>query len=335
MITRFALPALLADIGGTNARFALAEDGADGFRDLGRTPTAAHPDPHAAVRDFALPRCPVRPRTAILAVAAPVTGDRIVFTNCPWVLEPRRLVAELGFETVVAVNDFEAQALALPGLGPADLVALDGGLARPDATRVVIGPGTGLGVAQLIASDGRWIPVPGEGGHASLAPDGAREEAIWHEIAKVEGRVCAEAVLSGPGLVRLHDALRAVDGLPARALDPAGVTAAAEAGDAVAREAVAVFVAALGRFAGDVALIALARGGVYLAGGIPPRLVGPLAAGGFRAAFENKPPYRALMAEIATAVVIHPLPAFVGLAAWARHPDRFAVDVARRRWSAD
>lgn len=330
----FAFPVLVADIGGTNARFAVVEADGDGFRDLGRTPTAAHSDPVAAIRDFVLPRLATPPRSAVLAVAAPIEGDVIPFTNCPWVLEPRRLVAELGLETVAAMNDFAAQALSLPVLGPADEVAIGSGRRRDGATRVVVGPGTGLGVALLVHAGGTWVPVPGEGGHVSFAPDGAREEAIWHALAEDHGRVCAETVISGGGLVRLETAIRRIDGLAPLDRDPAAVVAAADAGEPSADEALDVFVAALGRFAGDLALLALPHGGVHIAGGIPPRILPRLAAGRFRAAFEDKPPYRDLMAGFATSVMVHPAPALLGLAAWARRPDRFAFDLEGRLWTA-
>lgn len=331
-LDRFAFPVLIADIGGTNARFAVVESASSPFRDLGRTPTADHPDPLAAIRDFALPRAGRRPKTAILALAAAIEGDVIPFTNCPWVVEPKRIVAELGFEEVVAINDFEAQALALPSLAGADLEPIGGGTMRPGATMAVIGPGTGLGVAVLAHARGLWIPMPGEGGHVTLAPRGTREEAIWHEIERRHGRVSAETIIAGPGLVRLHAAMAALEGRTEPALDAARITASAEAGDALAGEALDIFVAALGRLAGDLALTVLPHGGLFIAGGIPPRILPRLRAGSFRAGFEDKAPFEDLMAGIATNVVVHPLPAFVGLAALARQPETHAVELERRRW---
>lgn len=339
LLDAFSFPVLIADIGGTNARFAVVESAVAPFRDLGRTPTADHADPIAAIEAFVSPRLDAPPRSAILAVAAPIEGETIPFTNSPWVLAPGRLREAFDLDTVVVINDFEAQALALPHLGPDDLVAIGGGTRRPGATMAVIGPGTGLGVALLIAARGAWIPVPGEGGHVDFAPRGAREEAIVHEIAATavaagaDGRVSIETMLAGPGLARVHRAIRAIDGKPALDLDPAGVTAAFAADEPDAVEALGLFATALGRVCGDVALTALPHGGVFLAGGIAPRLLSLLADGRFRAAFEDKAPYRAMMAGFSTEVVVHPLPAFVGLSAFARSPATHAVSLEGRTWT--
>ena len=337
-LDRFDFPVLIADIGGTNARFAIVEADGAPFRDLGRTATADHADPIAAIEAFVLPRLDAAPRSAILAVAAPIEGEAIAFTNNRWILEPARLRAALDLETVVVINDFEAQALALPHLGPDALVKIGGGTRRPAATMAVIGAGTGLGVGLLVHARGTWIPVPGEGGHVDFAPRGPRESAIVAAIAAAEvaagrdDRVSAETILAGPGLARVHRAILALDGAPARDLDPAGVTAAFEAGEPAAVETLGLFAAALGRVCGDVALTSLPHGGVFLAGGIPPRLLDLLADGRFRDAFEDKWPYRAMMAGFSTEVVVHPLPAFVGLAAFARAPEDHAVALDGRLW---
>ncbi|MDK9698462.1 MAG: glucokinase, partial [Siculibacillus sp.] len=274
------------------------------------------------------------PRTAILAIAAPIEGDRVRFTNSPWVLEPRGLITELGFRDVVVVNDFEAQGLALPSLGDGDVVTIGGGVAHAEATKLVVGPGTGLGVGVLVHSRGLWIPVPGEGGHVTFAPRGARERAIVDLLAQDLGRVSAEHVLNGAGLVRLHRAIRLLDDGPIEVLGPADVTAAALAGEPTAVEVMEFFATALGRFAGDMALVCLPHGGVHIAGGIPPRVLPFLTDGRFRAAFEDKAPHRATVAGLATRVIVHPVPAFLGLAAYASRPDLYAVDLDGRRWRA-
>jgi glucokinase len=232
----------------------------------------------------------------------------------------------------VTINDFEAQALALPSLAGADLVEIGSGTAREGATKAVIGPGTGLGVGVLVHSRGLWIPVPGEGGHVTLAPLDAREETIWHELTRRHGRVGGEVIVSGPGIVRLHAAITAVDGQPAPTLDAAAITAAAEAGEPRAVETLTIFVSALGRLAGDLALTTLPHGGLHIGGGIPPRILRWLTDGRFRAAFEDKAPFHDLIAGMSTRVIVHPLPAFVGLAAFARAPERYAVELERRHW---
>lgn len=331
-LSSFAFPVLLADIGGTNARFAVVDAPDAPWRDLGHTPSRDFPDPLSAIRAVALDRLTTPPRTAIFAIAAPIDGDRVPFTNSPWVFEPKRLIEEAGFDDVVVVNDFEAQALALPTLGTSDVVVLGGGTVRDGATKLVVGPGTGLGVGLLVHSRGVWIPVPGEGGHVTFAPDGDREAAIAGLIGRDVGRVTVEHMLNGAGLVRLHRAIRTLDGGEVEALVPADVTARAKAGEPTAVEVFEIFARALGRFAGDMALVALPWGGVHIAGGIPPRVLPFLTDGGFRAAFEDKEPYRPMMASFSTRVIVHPTPAFIGLAAFAVHPERYAVELAGRRW---
>lgn len=328
----FAFPVLIADIGGTNARFALVEAPGARPRDLGRTPTRAYADPVEAFRAVALAGLEATPKTAILALAAPVEGDRVVFTNSAWVIEPKRLMAVFGFDDVVVVNDFEAQGLALPTLSEDDVVRIGGGGERPAATKLVLGPGTGLGVGFLVHSRGRWIPVPGEGGHVTFAPQGAREKAIVGLIAQAVGRVTAEHVLHGAGLVRLHRAIRTLDGGEVEAIEPPDVTARAHAGEPTAVEVMGFFATALGRVAGDMALIGLPYGGVHVGGGIPPRVLPFLTDGRFRAAFEDKDPFRGLISGLSTRVVVHPVPAFVGLAAFASRPDLYTVDLDGRRW---
>lgn len=328
----FAFPVLIADIGGTNARFALVEAPGSPHRDLGRVETRHYADPIAAIAGFALAGLDPRPRSLVAAIAAPIEGDRVAFTNSPWVFEPRRVIAELGFADVVVINDFEAQGLALPGLAEADVVRIGGGGERPGATTLVVGPGTGLGVGLLVHSRGTWIPVPGEGGHVTFAPQGARETALVGHVGRAVGRVTAEHLLSGAGLVRLDAAIRAVDGLPAGPTGAAEVTDAAFAGDPVAVEVMAHFATALGRFAGDMALVSLPHGGVHIGGGIPPRILPFLVDGRFRAAFEDKAPYREMMAGFSTRVIVHPVPAFLGLAAFAGRPDLYAVKLDGRRW---
>ena len=330
----FDFPVLIADIGGTNARFALVETAGAPYRDLGQTPTDAFPDPIAAIRDMVLAGLERAPRTAVFAIAAPIEGDRVPFTNCPWVFEPKRLVAELGFTDVIVVNDFEAQGLALPSLGEADVVRIGSGHEHPAATKLVIGPGTGLGVGVLVHSRGTWIPVPGEGGHVTFPARGARETAILGLLAQDLGRVSSEQILHGAGLVRLHRAIRMLDGGPVVAIDPAGVTAAALAGEPTAVEVMEIWAEVLGRVAGDMALVCLPFGGVHVAGGIPPRVLPFLTDGRFRAAFEDKDPHQGTMAGLSTRVIVHPVPAFLGLAAFAGRPDLYAVELAGRRWRA-
>ena len=286
-------PTLIADIGGTNARFALVWPDRPELEILPAVKTAAYPSPEAAAADL-LRQCPAQPKAAVLAIAAPIAGERIQMTNGPWLIDPRRLIDGLRLGEVILINDFEAQALALPRLGPESLLAIGEGARTPDAPKLVLGPGTGLGAAALVQAGG-WRPVGGEGGHVERAPLNDRERAIWPHIERDGERVDSEQIVSGPGLLRLYRAICAADGISPVHPEPSGVVEEGLAAPGPAREALDLFAINLGRFAGDLALVFMALGGVYVAGGIALRLAPFLAKSGFRAAFEEKPPYRQLL----------------------------------------
>jgi len=328
-------PVLIADIGGTNARFAILPEADAAPMEFPTVGTADFPTLDAAIRGAILDRTAIRPASAVLAVAAPVDGDEIALTNCDWVVRPKRMLETLGLEQVLVLNDFEAQALAVVALGPGHMEKIGGGEPEARAGRVVLGPGTGLGVAGLVHCRDVWIPVPGEGGHVDIGPRGARDLAVFPHIETIGGRVSAEQVLCGRGLVNLYRAVAAADGLAPRLTTPAEITAAALAGgDPVAGEALDMFVTCLGRLAGDLALIFMSRGGVFLTGGIAQKIVPALRSGLFRAAFEDKAPHGAVLEAMPVYVITHPLAALAGLAAYAREPARFGVETAGRRWTA-
>ncbi|MBB5753888.1 glucokinase [Prosthecomicrobium pneumaticum] len=331
-------PVLIGDIGGTNARFALVPDATGPVHRFPDAKTADHATIDDAIEATVFGGSALRPRSAVLALAGPVQGDKVPLTNCPWVVEPRRMIARLGLEHVVLLNDFEALSLSLPSLEADDLVPIGGGAALPQAARVVVGPGTGLGAAALVHARGSWIPVPGEGGHVDLAPVSARDMAVWPNIDEPFGsgryrRIAGETLLCGSGLVRLYRAIVATDGAAARFDDPSEITAAAlAASDGHAEEALSLFCVHLGRLAGNLALAFMARGGVFLAGGIAARIAPFLAGSGFREAFIDKAPHRALMDRMPTSVVVHPAPALAGITAYARAPERFGVETEGRHW---
>jgi glucokinase len=306
------LRALLADIGGTNARFALLEGEAVGaplILAVADFPTVE--DAVAAALARLAPSGPVE--RAVLALAGPVVAEPVRLTNAPWEIGSAALAARFGFGRVRLVNDFLALAHALPHLAPADLRPIGGGRPAPGAPMVVLGPGTGLGVAGYFAG----LAVPTEGGHIGLAATDAREDRVVAGLRARCGRAGAEEALSGRGLANLHAVvaeLRSAD-VPAR--DAAAVVAAADACP-VAREALELFLGFLAGFAGDLALAWGARGGVFLAGGILPRLEARLDPAAFRIRFEDKVPMREWIAEVPLALVVHPAPAFLGLAALAR-----------------
>ena len=322
---------LLADIGGTHARFALA--GRDG---LPLAPsvwlTSLYGGLDEALAAFLDQQG--RPRLAGVAVCAagPVQGigaeARIAMVNCPWVVDARAVAAATGIAAPALVNDFAAVALALPHLTATDWEQIGGGHADPMAPMAALGPGTGLGVAGLVpvpepsGAVTRHLPVPGEGGHVSLAPGNEREISLLFQLMQTFGHVSAERVLCGPGLENLYAALGALDGAAEIGQPTAADIArmAADASSPVAREAVAIFTGLLGSVAGDVALTLGAKGGVYLAGGILPRWGDLFDRRLFRRRFEAKGRFRTYLEPIPVRLITRQDPALVGLAAlaWSR-----------------
>jgi glucokinase len=308
---------LLADIGGTNVRFAtLHADGRiDGFESW---LTALYPNIAEAVKAYAEvtgARLPFR--AAAVCAAGPLTGDHIDLTNCGWNISVDEIKAATGARAPILVNDFAAVAQALPVLGDEDLVQIGGGVPLANAPKVALGPGTGLGVASAVA-DGRggWIVAPGEGGHSDLAATSEREIAIVYHLIREHGHVSVERVLSGPGLETLYLAIASLDGLKLNAKPIAHDIATAARGgrDAAAVEAVALFTGWLGSMAGNVALTLGAQGGVYIAGGIVPQWGDLFDAKLFRRRFEAKGRMRSFLTPIPCYLVTAKDLAFRGLA---------------------
>lgn len=331
--TVIKFPILIGDIGGTNARFAILVDSYAEPKEFPIVATADFANIDDAIQSAILDRTSIIPRSAVLAVAGPIDGDEIALTNCDWVVRPKAMSRDLGLDDIIVLNDFEAQALAVVALGAEHMVKIGGGEAEPNAGRIVLGPGTGLGVAGLVHACHTWIPVPGEGGHVDMGPRTARDLQVFPHLEQIEGRISAEQMLCGRGLVNLYRAVARADGGKEALSTPAEITAAAiEETDAVAIEALAMFVVGLGRLAGDLALVFMSRGGVYLTGGIAQKIVPALKKPAFREAFEDKAPHSDLLKDIPVYVITHPLAALTGLAAYARTPSRFGVEIDHRRW---
>ena len=331
--TVLKFPILIGDIGGTNARFAILVDTYAEPKEFPIVRTADFTTIDDAIQASVLDRTSVQPRTAVLAVAGPVDGDEIALTNCDWVVRPKAMFENLGLSDIVVLNDFEAQALAVVALGDEHMEKIGGGEPEPGAGRVVLGPGTGLGVAGLIHALGRWIPIPGEGGHMDIGPRSKRDFEVFPHIEKLDGRISGEQILCGRGLVNTYRAVAKADGKTPVLTQPAQVTATAlDGSDPVAVEALELFVTCLGRTAGDLALVFKSKGGVFLTGGIAQKIVPALKQGNFREAFEDKAPHRELMASMPVYVITHPLAALAGLAAYARNPDLFGIETGDRRW---
>jgi glucokinase len=315
--------ALVADIGGTRARFALAEG--DVIRDEAELAVADFADPAAALAAYAERIGRPKVRAAVLAIAAPVGAsgrDEPVLTNGTWRFRRAAVasVMDVPVTQVRLLNDFHALALSLPALTSDESRPIGGGLATPDATVAVIGPGTGLGVAGLVRNSTGWTAVSGEGGHATLAPGDERESEILRLARCRFDHVSAERLLSGTGLPLLHELVSEVDGRPVAPAGSADIVAGALAGDAACGATVDTFCAWLGSVAGNVALCFGARGGVYLGGGILPRLGTLLDRSAFRARFEAKGRSTGYLAAVPTRVILCPAPALRGAA-------RMAADI--------
>lgn len=319
---------LLADIGGTNARFALADTSAE------------HPLLVDSVQGFAVADFPSLAdaarhyletsgiaadaiRQGVFAVAGRVDGDEARITNHPWVISRKRTAERLGFDGVELINDFAAQAMAIPLLQPEDMQQIGGSGWRkqPDCqhrTYAVIGPGTGLGVGALIVRDGHQYPLETEGGHVSFPPGTPEEIAILDRLSAQFGRVSNERLICGPGLVNIHRALSEIAGVDPGPMQPADITEGAKAGDPRCMRAIDVFCAVFGSIAGDLVLTLGAWDGVFLTGGLVPKMLDALQHSGFRQRFEHKGRFSPNMARVPSMAVVHRHAGLLGTAAIAR-----------------
>jgi glucokinase len=306
-------PILLGDIGGTNARFALLAE--DGLSQPETLRVADHPSVVHAVETF-LARHGGKQAIAsmALAVAGPVEGERCSLTNSPWDVDGPELRRKFDVTSVRVINDFEAVAWSLPQLGRSDLFPLGGGRAKPNAPMIVLGPGTGLGVACFVPGAGGGMVIATEGGHATLPGTNAREDAIIQHLRERFGHVSIERALSGGGLANLYEGIAAIDRIAVPQRNAEEITHAALDGTCpVCRATLDLFCALLGAVAGDLALTFGARGGVYIAGGIVPRFPEYLSRTKFRHRFEAKGRFHTYLEAIPAAVILRPDVTFVGL----------------------
>lgn len=327
----FPHPALLCDVGGTNVRFALARTPGERPVPLSSARTAASAGLVDAARAV-MRVAPDAPRSLLICAAGPMFGRTIRLTNAAWRIDGPEAARQLGLAQGLLFNDFEAMAYALASIGPQDVRLIGPAPWTGSGVQVVLGPGTGLGVAALAQIDGRFAALPTEAGHTDVGPVGAEEEAIWPHLERVHGRHTAESVLSGPGLERLYAARRVAVGHPREARTAAEITMAGLAGPGDERDTLLLFWRIAGRFAGDIALTFLARGGVTLAGGVLPRLQPLLEDPAFRRAFEAKAPMDAVVRTIPTRLVTSGTAVLTGMAAIAAAPERFAIDYLNRLW---
>ncbi len=309
-------PRLLGDVGGTNARFAWQAERGASLTDVATLPAAGHETLLHAMQDYLGRYQRPAPKQCAIGIANPIVGDRVQMTNHHWAFSISEMQRELGLQRFLVINDFTALALSLPSLDAADLRAVGGGTAVANAPLGLLGPGTGLGVSGLLpAIGGRGaIPINGEGGHVTLAPVNELEEQVVRILRREFGHPSAERALSGAGLVALYNALCEVDGVAARPLTPAEVTSQLDT-DPQCGGAIDLFFSLLGNVAGNLALSLGARGGMYIGGGIVPRLGDRIDRSLFRARFEDKGRFRGYLQGIPIWVVNARMsPALIGAA---------------------
>ena len=319
---------LIGDIGGTNARLALADRSPPGFSDELSLACADFESAHAAIDHFLKDKGVSAPDILCLAAAGPVVNRSVRFTNNHWNLSVDDLAANYAGARIKLLNDFEAIAHSIPFLKPADFLHVGlpetGDLPADNYTVGIVGPGTGLGAVGLKRVDGISVPIVGEAGHIGFAPATQVQLEILKVLRERFDRVSSERPASGGGLENIHWALARLHGQDWPQRSAGEIFAAADANkDGRASEAVQMFFEILGQIAGDFALAIGASDGIFIAGGIVPRYPDMFANSHFRSAFENKGRYRSLMEAIPTRLVMHKQPGLLGAAVVA---SRMAVD---------
>lgn len=317
---------LVADIGGTNARFGLVEQTPNTSKPNYTASQqitlkcANYPDMGSMIKACCAEFKIDMPEYACLAIAGPIEHGFAQMTNLGWKFQINELRDQLGMKTLHVINDFAALAYAVPFLSADETKTLYAADSDPEAPIVVMGPGTGFGMALLVPENGGWKIIPTEGGHASFAPTTEKELAIKSYLLKEQSHVSVENILSGIGLVHLYRALANIAGVEAQNYSPADVSTKGLANeDPICREAVVTFCNTLGAVAGDKAVSTGARGGVVIGGGITPKLLGILPETSFEERYKNKGPMRKYVSDISIKVIVNDKAALVGSAAWLIH----------------
>lgn len=306
---------LLADIGGTNVRFALLPEGSLAPQNELNLQCADFRGLEEAVDHYLeqVGRPPIK--EAAIDVATAITGDLIKLTNSPWAFSVEQARRRLRLDRLIVINDFTALALSLPLLRADELRKIGRGDGVPGTPYGLIGAGTGLGVSALIPNGDRWIPIQGEGGHVAFSPFNDREDAVLRVLRGRYGHVSAERLLSGPGLVNLYRALCEIDHIMPRTYTPEQVSSLGlGAEDAQCTQALQLFCAALGSIAANLVVTLGARAALYIGGGIVPKLGEFFDRSEFRARFEHKGRFSSYVSEVPTLVILAETPALRGLA---------------------
>ena len=314
---------LIGDIGGTNARFAIANEDAPGFTSQQTYQCADFPTVIDAIRHYLDQTAVQSPKTICLAVAGPVVDEQVKLTNNPWTISASELRQAFGIEAVRLLNDFEAIAYSVPYISTDDLIPI--GNLKPSLldsshyTVAVLGPGTGLGAVGLRRYEEHYIALVSEASHGGFAPETDEQLELLTVMRERFGRVSSERLVSGSGLENLYWGLTQINGenrsqLSAREI----VQASIDESDALASKAVGLFYEILGQVAGDLALTLGAKDGIYIAGGISQRYPQALVNSQFRSGFESKGRHRVLMERIPTQLIMHKQPGLLGASSFAQ-----------------
>ncbi len=320
-------PLLVGDVGGTNARFGLLQEEGEQPALVKVYPCADFAGIAEALESYLSGISGQRPKRAAIAVATAVTGDQVQMTNHVWQFSIEATRRILGLEQLMVINDFTALAMALPHLKANEVRKTGGGEAVSSAPIALLGAGTGLGVSGLIRGGGRWIPLQGEGGHVTFSPVTGQEIEILRFLRKRYEHVSAERLLSGPGLVNLYQAHAALEGVQPFPCSPADISSRGQNGTCgICAAALESFCAILGTVAGNLVLTLGARGGVYIGGGIVPRLGDYFADSPFRKRFEQKGRFSGYLAAVPSFVIMAKYPALIGAASFLLQQDGVAEE---------
>ena len=308
-------PRLVADIGGTNARFAMFFDSTGTLSNERSLSCDRYAGPVEAIEAYLKETGAPRPHEIAMAVATPITSDRIKLTNNHWAFSVEEARQALGLDRLLMLNDFTALALSLPHLSEAQQRQVGGGHAAANAAIALIGAGTGLGVSGLLPTKNGWVPIEGEGGHVSFSPADVRETEILRIVWREFPHISAERLISGIGLDPLYRAVAELEGKTGPAPTPATITERAMRGnDDLCRDVMNTFCGMLGTAAANLAVTLGARGGVYIGGGIVPRLGEFFDRSPFRERFEAKGRFSDYLKAIPTKVILADYPALTGAA---------------------
>ena len=342
MNSESGFPVILADIGGTNARFGLLHDCAGALELFEPVKTADHVNLQSAIEEIVLSKADIKPKRLVVGFAGPVTGEQYHLTNADIAINPKEIIADLNLQSAEFMNDFPAQALGVLAIEPDQMRKIGGGEIKPKAPRIVLGPGTSFGIATIIETKAGLTILPAEGACADLGLgtglNHQRELQIQKHLKKLNARQTIESIICGPGLENLHQAICHCDEKAEGfvKLSAAEISKAAQDGNnAAAKEAVNLFGSLLGRVAGNLAMNIMAFGGVYISGGMASKMVKSIADSDFRREFENKAPHEDLAKLVPTYFVNRELAALDGLAHYVRNREQYDLSQASVEYFAN